>query len=136
MLWGSVRIDTSRIYPPPLCQGPWFYKSLHFPLFSYKSVSCDFSLVNCSPCLLMLRCLIDVFLNFSRCLLMIFSVRPGQVFRKPCLVALRRIAVVGTKSSTCTVLVLVYLSVTECCLSQFLIVVFPGTFPTFHFAFS
>ena len=32
---------------------------------------------------------------------MSFSVRPGHIFRKPCLIALRRLAVVGLKSSAC-----------------------------------
>ena len=67
-------------------------------LFS-KSIYGGFSLVYCSPCLLMFRFLIVVFLYFSRCFLVSFSVRPGQVFRKPCLIDLRRIYVVGLKSA-------------------------------------
>ena len=42
-----------------------------------------------------------LFLDFSRCFLIIFSVIPGHVFRKPCSIALRRLAVVGLKSDTC-----------------------------------
>ena len=51
--------------------------------------------------LLMFRCLIVVFLDFSRCFLIRISVRPDQVSRKPCLIALRRIAAVGQKSAAC-----------------------------------
>ena len=58
-------------------------------------------MVDCSTCLLMCSCPIVVFLGFSRCLLMSFSVRPGQVTRKPCLISLRRIDVVGLKSYAC-----------------------------------
>ena len=47
----------------------------------------------------MCRCPIVVFLDFSIFLLISFSVRPDQVFRKPCLVYLRRIYVVGMKIS-------------------------------------
>ena len=47
----------------------------------------------------MFRCLIVVFLDFSRCFLIRISVRPGQVFRKPFLIALNRIAAVGLKSA-------------------------------------
>ena len=32
---------------------------------------------------------------------MSFSVRPGQVFRKPCFIALRRLDVVGLKTAAC-----------------------------------
>ena len=47
----------------------------------------------------MCRCPIVVFIYSSRCFLMIFYVRPGQVFRKHFLIALRRLAVVGMKSA-------------------------------------
>ena len=70
-----------------------------FLLLFSKSVYGGFSLVYCSPCLLVFRFLIVVFLYFSRCFLVSFSVRPGQVFRKPCLIDLRRIYVVGLKSA-------------------------------------
>ena len=55
----------------------------------------------CYPCLLMYKCPIVVFLDLSRCFLISFSVRPVQVFRKPCLISLRRLAVVGLKSAAC-----------------------------------
>ena len=62
-------------------------------------------LENCGSILLAcLDLLAGVFLcvcTFSRCFLMIFSVRPVQVFRKLCLIAFRRIAVVGLKSDAC-----------------------------------
>ena len=44
-------------------------------------------------------CPIVVCLDFSKCFLMIVSVRPGHVFRKSCLVALSRLSVVGLKSA-------------------------------------
>ena len=56
-------------------------------------------MVDYNPFLIMCRCLIVVLLDFSRCLLISFSVRPGQVFRKPCFIDLRRIAVVDMKSA-------------------------------------
>ena len=74
------------------------------PLFSWGCMPCDnccFSLFDFSPCILVCRCPIIVFLDFSRCFLMIFSMRPGHVFRKPCLVALRKLAVVGLNSAAC-----------------------------------
>ena len=57
-------------------------------------------MIECSSCILMFRCSIVVFLDFSRCLLISFSVRPGQVFRKPCFIELKRLAVVGMKHDT------------------------------------
>ena len=69
--------------------------------FSSGSVSGGFSFVNCNPCLLVCRCPIFLLLDLSRCFLMSFSVRPGQVFRKPCLIYLRRLAVVGMKIAAC-----------------------------------
>ena len=56
-------------------------------------------MVYCSPFLLMCRCPIVVFLDFSMCLLIRFYVRPGHVFRKTCFIALRGLAVVGLKSA-------------------------------------
>ena len=56
-------------------------------------------MVYCSHFILVCRCNIFVLLYFSRCLLVIFSVRPGQVFREPCLVALRSLDAVGMKIS-------------------------------------
>ena len=71
-------------------------------IFYSRYVSGGFSLVDCNPCLFMCRCPIVVFLDLSRCFLMSFSVRPGHVFRKPFLIALRRLAVVGLNISACT----------------------------------
>ena len=71
-----------------------------FLLYS-RFISIGFSLVDSSPFLLILRCTIAVFIYFSRYFLMSFYVRSGQVFRKPCLIDLRRIAFVGLKSSAC-----------------------------------
>ena len=75
------------------------YNKLVLILYS-KSASGGFPLVDCNPCLLMCRCPIVVFLDLSRCFLISFSVRPGQVFRKPCLIVLRRLYVFGMKSAT------------------------------------
>ena len=58
-------------------------------------------MVYCTPCLLMCRCPIFLLLDFSRCFLISFSVRPGQVFRKTCLISLRRLDVVGLKIAAC-----------------------------------
>ena len=58
-------------------------------------------MVDSNPCLLMCTCPIVVFLDFSRCFLISFSVRPGQVLRKPCLISLRILALVGSKSAAC-----------------------------------
>ena len=70
-------------------------------IFFSRSVSDGFYLVDCSPCILMCRCPIVVLLHFSICLLISFSVRPGHVFRKPCLMDLMRLFVVGLNSATC-----------------------------------
>ena len=70
-------------------------------IFSFRYVSIGFSLVDCNSSIFLCRCPIVVFLDFSRCFLMSFSVRPGQVFRKPCLVSLKILAVVGLKSNSC-----------------------------------
>ena len=58
-------------------------------------------MVDFNPILLMLRCPIVLFLDLSRRFLMNFSVRLGQVFRKPCLIALMILAVVGINSAAC-----------------------------------
>ena len=71
-------------------------------ILSSRYVSGGFSLVDCIPCLLMCRCPTVVFLDFSRCLLISFSVRLCHIFRKSCFVALRRLAVVGMKSDACS----------------------------------
>ena len=70
-------------------------------LFFYRPVSIGFSLVDCIPCLLMCRCAIPVFVKFSICFLMSFSVSPDQVFRKPCLIDFSRISFVLMKSAAC-----------------------------------
>ena len=70
-------------------------------IFSYRSISGVFYLVYFNPCLLMCMSPIVVFLCLSRCFLISFSVRPGHIFRKPCLIALRRIVLVGMKSAAC-----------------------------------
>ena len=49
----------------------------------------------------MCKCPIVVFPDLSWCFLISFFVRPGQFFRKPCLIVLRRLAVVGMKSAAC-----------------------------------
>ena len=68
-------------------------------ILSYRSIVGGFPLVDFSPCLLMCRCPIVVFLNFSICLLIIFSVRHVHIFRKTCLIVLSRLAIVGLKSA-------------------------------------
>ena len=70
-------------------------------ILSYSSVSGGFSLVDCNPFILVCRCTIVLFLDLSRCFLISFSVIPGQVFRKPYLIDLRRLDVVGLKSAAC-----------------------------------
>ena len=81
-------------------------------------------MVNFNPCLLIFRCPIVVLLDFSRCFLIIFYVIPVQVFRKPCLVALRRIAVVGLRSAACKYLassgfkvcvIMLFTTFSDCC---------------------
>ena len=75
----------------------------------------------------MCKCTIVVFLDFSRCFLVIFYVRPSQVLSKPYLIALRRLAVVGLKQNFGgTVLVLVlavwarmlFSIASDCCVSR------------------
>ena len=56
-------------------------------------------MVDCKPCLIMFICHIVVFIDFSGFFLMSLSVSPGHVFRKPCLIDLKRLAVVRLKSS-------------------------------------
>ena len=70
-------------------------------ILSSRSVSGGFSLIYHNPCLIVFRCPIIVYLDLSRCFLIIFYARPGQVFRKLCLIALRRLVVVGMKSAAC-----------------------------------
>ena len=49
----------------------------------------------------MCRFPIVVFLDFSRCFFTIFYVKLGHIFRKPCLIALSGLALVGLKSDAC-----------------------------------
>ena len=70
-------------------------------ILSSRSLSGGFCLVECNPCLLMWRCTIFVFLDYSRCFLIIFSVRSSHLFRKTYLIALRRLDVVGLRSAAC-----------------------------------
>ena len=49
--------------------------------------------------LILCRCSIAVVLDFSKFLLISFSVIPGHLFRKHCFIALRRLDVVGIKSA-------------------------------------
>ena len=70
-------------------------------IFSSNYVSGGYYLVDLSPYLLMCMCPIVVFLGFPRWFVMSFSIRPGQVFRKHFLIALRRIDVVGRNSAAC-----------------------------------
>ena len=70
-------------------------------VFSSKSVSGGFPLVDCSPFILMCRCPIVVFLDFSMCFLMSFYVRTGHVFREHFLISLSRLDVVGLNNYAC-----------------------------------
>ena len=70
-------------------------------IFSFGYVSGGFRLVDCNTCLLMCRCPIFLFLDFSRVFFITFSVRPGQVFMKPFLNALKRLYVVGLNIAAC-----------------------------------
>ena len=84
------------------CARVYSFSKHYIVLLLYsRSVSGCFSLVDVTPCLLMCRCPIFVFLDFSRCLLISFLVRPGHVFRNPCLVVLMRLVVVGMNSAAC-----------------------------------
>ena len=96
-------------------------------ILSYRSVSRGLSLVDCNPFLFVCKCPIVVFLGLSRCLLISFSVRYGQIFRKPCLIALRRLAVVGLNISACTYLAssgfevcyrILFTTFSSCCVSR------------------
>ena len=70
-------------------------------LFSSRSISGGFSLIYCIPCLLMYRYPIFLSLDFSICLLISFSVRPGHIFKKSYFISLGRFYVVGLKSVAC-----------------------------------
>ena len=128
MLWGSVCIDVSKIYPPLLFQVPWLYKIIHF--------SCSFLIILYLVVSLWLVTVLvfsfeDVPLLcsfiFSICFVMSFSVRPGQFFRKPLFIALGSIAVFGLKntaynycdSSGLFVWVrMLFTTVSDCCVSK------------------
>ena len=75
------------------------HNNIYFLFLSSRSISGGFYLVYYSPCIIMWRSTIFVLLDFLRWLLIRFSVRPGQVFRNPCFIALKRLAVFGLKSS-------------------------------------
>ena len=53
-----------------------------------------------NPCILLCRFPIVVILDFSRCFLIRFSVKPSQVFTEPYLITLIRTAVFGMNSAT------------------------------------
>ena len=69
-------------------------------LLSSRYVYGGFYLVDYSPCLLMFRCTILVLIDFKRCFLIRFYVRPGKFFRRPCLIAFMSLSVFGMKSAT------------------------------------
>ena len=100
MWWVNVRIYRSKHPPSFVVLGTTVVKKTTFVLlFSSKYVSGGFSLFYWIPCILICRCPIAPLLNFCGCFLMIPSMRPVQVLRKPCLIALRRLDVVGMKSA-------------------------------------
>ena len=99
--WVTVRIDLIRFSLFSCTRLYSCAKTTFVLILSSRYVSGGFSLVDCSPCILMFRCPIVVFLDFSRCLLIIVLVRPGRVFRNPYLMALTRLSVVGMNSDAC-----------------------------------
>ena len=87
-------------------------------------------MVDCSPCRLMWRCPVVIFIHFYICFLINTSVRPGHVLSKPILVALMRIADVGLNSVTWKYCASSGLVVWDRMLfTTFFIVLFPGNFP-------
>ena len=56
-------------------------------------------MIDFSPCLLMCRCPIVIFITFYICFFINTSMRPVQVLRKPCFITLRRTIVFGLKSA-------------------------------------
>ena len=74
MRWGSVRIDLNNFSSFVVLGSKVVQNTTFFLLLYYRSVSGGFSLVGCSPCLLMCKCPIAVFLGFLRYFLMRFSV--------------------------------------------------------------
>ena len=99
---GKRPYRSEQIFPYLVLIGYTAVQKTSFVLIlSSKYVSGGFYLVDCSPCLLIFRCAIVAFLELPRCFFMSFSVRPVHVFRKPCLIALRILAVVELKSAAC-----------------------------------
>ena len=68
---------------------------------SSMSISGGFYMVDCSPFILMFSCPIVVFIDFQDSTLMIFSARPGYVFRNPFLMALTRTSIDGLNIDAC-----------------------------------
>ena len=97
MWWGIVNIDLSTISFLFCSRNQGCAKHYIFFLLSSRSRSGGFSLVDCIPCLLVCRCPILVLVYFLICFLMRLAMSPDQVFSKPCLVVLRRLAAVGVK---------------------------------------
>ena len=64
-----------------------------------RAISGGFSLVGCSSFFYNVQVFHFSVPHFSICLLISFSVRPGHVPRKPCLINLMRLAVVGMNSA-------------------------------------
>ena len=64
-----------------------------------SSVSGVLFLVHYSPCCLMCRCPVVVFIDFSRWSFINPYMRPGHFLRKPILIALRRLFVIRIKSA-------------------------------------
>ena len=106
-------------------------------ILSSRSLWGGFPLFGCIPYLLMCRCPIFVFLDVSGFILVSFSLSPDHVFRRPCLMALRRLSVVVLNSATfkyCTSPSFMF--VPECYLLQILIVESLGALTTFQFSIS
>ena len=127
ILWGKIHIYLSNFAPSFVLLVSKVVKDTTFVLLlSSNSVSKSFSTVDFSPCLLIWRCPIFVFVYFSICFLVRWYVRPGQVFIKTCLITLRSLADVGMKSVAlryCASSVLVFWSIMlfatiyDCCVS-------------------
>ena len=128
MWWGNFCIGLSNFLPSFVVLGSTFVQNTTFFLIlSYRSISVGFSLVDCVPCIIMGMCPVVLFVDFSRCLLISFSVRPVQVFSKPFFIALTRIASVGLKSDAlryCASYGLIFWSrmlfvtASDCCVSR------------------
>ena len=102
-------------------------------IFSSKSVSGCFSLVSCSPCIIMCRYPIVVFTDFSRWLLMIFIWGPNTSSGNFDWLPLGELLqLVWKVLHVNTGLFIVLKFVPECCLPNFMIVVSPGALPTFQ----